>query len=611
MMGLALIFAETALIAFILHRLLKANERRRTRSTSSGDRLDLAQAMPEWVKRFGVNSNSFLTLYPGFEYFSSRERPVDGAIAYVQTSGCWVGASEPVTSQENQIELLKEWALETRRCGRRPLLLPVDQDFARKAKEAGFGILMIGSEPVFRLAEYPPNGVDWMDLAPAAKPLKAKGARVAEFNFEGLEEDEKSELEEMVEAWFGTRKSAALGFLNQVLPWHLHKEKRYFKVTLQEKVIGFQVAIPIAATNSWYLLDTIRRPDSPVGTTELLNLEAMRLLKAEGVNLVSMGVAPLSGMELAASPKIAPVAGYSNRRLTYEIMDWIFHNGNVFYNFEPLFRYKMKFKPSFQKPTYLVYGDGVRKARLGIRDLTGLSQAWLPSGVAHAAGVGVMRLLSKLSVSELIKSMLRPGVIVRSVPPNLGRLAYRCRFTLLIFALNVVGYALTTDFDGTIDPVMSERWAFSWPMLLKQPLHAIMLSPFLSWGAPHMAINILTLLLFTGSLEYLAGFRFTAISYLVPMLVCNPLTVGLAALSMRFLPFAIDTSVADVGASLGIFGTAGALHWFLRGGRYWLSVLVGMELIVFAESPAEHWIFLDHCLAIFTGLAIGKILLRD
>lgn len=378
---------------------------------------------------------------------------------------------------------------------------------------------------------------------------------------------------------------------------------------MKGETIAFLAAIPIPARQSWYLIDTIRTPSTPNGATELLLLEAMKSLKALGVHEATMGVAPLSGL---GSSQVVSLERFKEHRLIYKIMSLVFSKGNLFYNFEPLFNYKMKFKPTTLRPAFLIYRDVNAKPKLSVTDLVSLSQAWLPKGMAHAAGVGFVRMLSQLSLSDLIKTQLRPGVIVRSVPPSWGRLIYRCRITVAMIVLNFLGYVVAVGMHDRIPADTLNNYGFSLAQLYHHPLIALICPPFLHFNAPHLMTNLLSMVVIMGGLEYLGGSTITALCFFTPLLIANPVTFWFAYNVIKPLLPGLNENVLDVGASLGTFGSLGGLYWFLRYGTYYV---VGFSILFIAFSAVvdwrDNWVVIDHVVALAIGLGIGRWFLGD
>jgi lysylphosphatidylglycerol synthetase-like protein (DUF2156 family)/membrane associated rhomboid family serine protease len=605
MTGLLLPFASLLAIGAVLGGMLR--RRRLELARADARHLSLEEAF-SFVEKYGAVSNSFMTLYDGFRYFAyPAEGEPRAMIAYADTGDAWVGGAEPFAPEDDpepgRHESVREAALAAfataaNRAGRTAFMLPVGTAVARAARARGYRSLQIGSEPAWRFDRFPPTGRTWVDIVPTAKHLDARGARVTELRPDELPAERRAELEEIRIAWLASRGTDPLGFLNQVDPWKHAAKKRFFSVTLGGRTLAFLAAIPIPATKGWYLVDLFRRSDSPAGSTELLLLSAMRLLRQTGAEWASTGIAPLSGLEAASALELAD---FEEHRTLYKVLRLTYEKGNAFYNFKPLHRYKLKLLPTSCDPAYLIYRRPGGEPRLRLRDALGLFRAFLPSGVLGATRSGFVRLALKFRLSDWIRARLRDDIVVRSAPPSWSRLARRCRLTLALLAINLGFYLWANGLGGELGAGVQQAWEFSWPAFLAHPVHALALSPFLHHGPVHLSLNLLGLTVFTGGLEYLAGSWLTALCYLIPMWLANPLTAGALALAGR-------AAEADVGASLGIFGTAGGLLLFLRGRGWILGILLGA--IALDSISRGSWITWDHAVALALGAAVARARLR-
>lgn len=601
MIQLAAPIALVATLTGVTHSLLRAGWlAKRSRKAAATRRYLDEEEVQSLVAEFGHSSNSFMTLYPGFEYFAHPNEKIRGMIAFVETPDAWVGGAEPFCAPEDRESFLRAFAAAAQDIGKRAMMLPVDEANAELASRAGYGVIMIGSEPTWALENFPRTGNTWSDVVPTAKTLAAKRSQgLGSRSLEAFPQ-ERAELERMTQEWLGTRKMDALSFLNQVDPWFRQPDKRYFKVQLQERTLAYLAAIPIHARKSWYLIDLIRRSDTPAGSTELLLLQAMRILRESGALEVTMGVAPLSGLENAAQYACAKAKEHP---LTYQLLRAVYEHGHAFYNFKPLHQYKLKFAPTSTPPAFLIYTP-----KLGIRGILSLSRAFIPAGMARATWSGALRMVARFSLADWIRTQLTTHTVVRSVPPSWLRLLERCKLTVILLLANLGFYFWSSDSSGHINPSLESSWGFSWNSFLEEPLHSLILSPFLHWNLAHVCLNLLVLIAFTGGLEYLAGSGITAAAYFAPMLLSNPITAGtLAALKPWVTSF--NPSEIDVGASLGIFGCAGALSIFLRWGR-WLAIALCLGAIL--DAVISHaFLPLNHLVAIGLGWGVGRFMLQN
>jgi phosphatidylglycerol lysyltransferase len=94
------------------------------------------------------------------------------------------------------------------------------------------------------------------------------------------------------------------------------------------------------------------RASAPRNVMEVLLLHLMLWGKENGYARFSLGMAPLSGLEMSA---VAPV--------WTRMGNWLFERGGSFYNFQGLRTYKEKFHPDWE-PRYLAYPGGLNLPRI-------------------------------------------------------------------------------------------------------------------------------------------------------------------------------------------------------------------------------------------------------
>jgi phosphatidylglycerol lysyltransferase len=94
------------------------------------------------------------------------------------------------------------------------------------------------------------------------------------------------------------------------------------------------------------------RASAPRNVMEVLLLQVMLWGRENGYSRFSLGMAPLSGLEMSA---VAPV--------WTRMGNWLFERGGSFYNFQGLRTYKEKFHPLWE-PRYLAYPGGLSLPRI-------------------------------------------------------------------------------------------------------------------------------------------------------------------------------------------------------------------------------------------------------
>ncbi|OFZ83406.1 MAG: hypothetical protein A2583_08535 [Bdellovibrionales bacterium RIFOXYD1_FULL_53_11] len=546
-------------------------------------------AYEKLLKSHGANTNSFLTMYDGFSRFvpdgeAWRGR---GAIAFAETRHSFVAAAEPVCSKSDSVRMLEEFRDMAWNKNKSVMMIPVSEEYAEAARSLGFDSLMIGSEPVFDLEISLPDPGRFH----SARHLQSSGALVLMTGLDGLSKEQKKECDDILDEWLSIRWMSPLSFLNRVNPWEQGRHKRYFLLQHGGRCLGFIAAVPVWTENAWYLVDILRRKDSPPGTTELLICEAMRLLKNEGASWVSLGVSPLSRIG---------EADRSKHPLLYRLLALAYDRGNLVYRFKPLFEFKDKFCPTRYPLRYLImYPPGIHP-----RKVLNLLHAFIPGGIVEVAWSGLKRRIKGFELQDWFFKHLRDDMVVRQLPEGFGEYIARLPVTLSVG----VGAMAVWLLGNLVDPAAGREWignySFSGEDLKDSVVATLLFSPWLHWNFSHLASNLFCLFSGMALFELLAGSAIALVVFIPAMLLSNPVT--LLALS-AVMPSGGGMSERDVGISLGVFGCIGGLMYLLKHKRHFIFVFHGaVVLVAFFEKS---WLALDHIIAFWIGILSSKIIL--
>ncbi|HXS02465.1 MAG TPA: DUF2156 domain-containing protein, partial [Pyrinomonadaceae bacterium] len=159
------------------------------------------------------------------------------------------------------------------------------------------------------------------------------------------------ELREISAAWLKCKGTHELGFVLGSLGLDRRSAKRYFVARAEKgtgRIEGFVVCEPIFGRSGYYLDVTRRRQDAVRGTMELLTAEILRLLREEGCEMASMGLAPLALLDdpdLLDHPVLA------------RLMRFVYERVNINYDFKLLYRYKAKYHPHTWEPRYFCFNQ--------------------------------------------------------------------------------------------------------------------------------------------------------------------------------------------------------------------------------------------------------------
>ena len=173
---------------------------------------------------------------------------------------------------------------------------------------------------------------------------EAPDLRVVEYRRQAPNPDIDEQLEDISSEWLATRKSGEMGFNLGVFSVEDLSDKRTFLAQRDDgSVDAFVTWLPYRAGQA-VVLDAMRhRQAAQPGVMDLLISESALAFKQEGIQSVSLAVAPL-----ADADETAATSGYGRAiRLIFE------HFSQV-YGYRTLFQYKKKFGPRWE-PRYLVF----------------------------------------------------------------------------------------------------------------------------------------------------------------------------------------------------------------------------------------------------------------
>jgi lysylphosphatidylglycerol synthetase-like protein (DUF2156 family) len=328
----------------------------------------------EMLRHYGYEHQSFLSLYGGMQVWWSRQP--EAAIVYRQIGSVAVVISTPLAAREYWPQVTQVFLEHCQQHKLDCLMLPIGAEFAKVAHECGMGLLCVGESGYFKLPEWKPAGDRAKKVRAGVNQARKAGIRIEPYDPNRQPDSYvRAEVETLCQTWLETREVDALGWLLELDPFKLSEHKRYFLARRADsRLEGMLACSPVFAREGWYLEDLIRRPDAERGVSELLVVEALRHLAAEGAALATLGTSPLAGVETDG-----------DFRTLARLLKLIYRHFDAFYHFKALHRFKAKFAPSFVEKEFVA----VYPPRFRLRLVFALINAFEPTGLS-----GVM--ISKL-----------------------------------------------------------------------------------------------------------------------------------------------------------------------------------------------------------------------
>lgn len=294
------------------------------------------------VKKYGQNCNSYLVLEKDKSLFWGKS--VEGVIAYGVVKDTLVVLGDPVCAPEDFLGFLAEIKNFCEKNAYSLLFLNTTGMYLEQYKKLGLGATKCGVEPRFYLPEYSLAGGKAAKVRLNINHATKAGISIKEYD---PRKSRNTALEkaitEVSQEWFAMKKSGELVFTMGAIGFDNPMDRRYFyAVNPENEVEGFIVFVPFHGM-SGYMADVTRhRKNATRGVMEKILYEAMMTFQEEGVEWVSLAVAPLARLE--EEPEV-----------TEKLFNTIFEKMNSVYGFKALYQTKLKYNPTDWEQSYYVY----------------------------------------------------------------------------------------------------------------------------------------------------------------------------------------------------------------------------------------------------------------
>lgn len=295
----------------------------------------------DYLKKFGVHSQSFSTLQPGMDYF---DLPGIGYIGFMRKWGMTFVLSDPVAAPEHFELILERFHQRYPNASYIQVSKPV-VDFLHRR----FGLYgtQFGSESRIRLSDWSLSGKKKQILRTALNQAEKNGITVKE----RFSDDHTREISE---AWIRTRKckSNEIRFLIRPMQMNYKENERHFYAYQDGKAVGFIYFDPVYRNNRIIsYVPNISRANANFrqGIFYTLMAHAMDVFKSEGVPYLDLGLIPLS---------LDEATEHQESRLLKQLLHKLYEHGNFLYNFKGLEFTKSRFRGEMFK-TYCCHRRSV------------------------------------------------------------------------------------------------------------------------------------------------------------------------------------------------------------------------------------------------------------
>ena len=299
-----------------------------------------------WIEQWGVQSSSYFGYQADCKFFVHRDY---GCIAFssrrVFGKSLNVMPTSPYCAPEDIVSLAR--ALESF-TGCANLFLGVSETAREALAAAGYGFSQIGREFQANLSDFEVAGKQ-MKYLRWAKNLAKRGFEVRE---QAWPEVDQKRVREISEHWRKSKRFSyrELAMLTRPPIFDAEWKVRKFYCYLNGRLVGYVFFDPYFHDGKivGYCANILRSDPSvrPHGFLDLVVLEAIRIFRQEGIESVSLGMAPLYGVEEFDDD-------ISSVRKTAQ---FIYRYGSFLYAFRALAYHKQRYRMC-ETPWYICYKD--------------------------------------------------------------------------------------------------------------------------------------------------------------------------------------------------------------------------------------------------------------
>lgn len=348
------------------------------------------------VQKYGKDSLSYLSLEGDKKHFIDKN--LYGFIAYVVIQNIAVCLGNPVCQSTNSVQVFNEFKEFCKEHRLQICFCSITENFAELLKKNGFYISKYGEEALLDLTTYTLSGGKTEKLRQKLRRAEKSGTRIEEY-FPGIYRDHKLEekIYGLTQGWLMNKKGQltfTLGDLNFDNPLG----RRFFVAfDMHEEVVSILMFSPFDGQNG-YFLDVMRRKAASVpGVMEKAIVYASMKMKSEGTSWISLGLAPLAGIDLS-NPETTSLE---------KLFSVLFQYGTSNYNFQSLYQYKKKFNPSCWKTRYVAHETGISTIKVAYA----MAKARNVDGILKQIITGLVKYIAKYQIPQWLNKKVSGKIL--------------------------------------------------------------------------------------------------------------------------------------------------------------------------------------------------------
>jgi phosphatidylglycerol lysyltransferase len=371
------------------------------RSPSPGQRA-FDEPLYALLRRYGSHTVAYSTSQPGLSYF---RRP-EGFIAYGTKWGTRYVLGDPVAAPESREALIAEFLKD----GRATCFAMISRPTAEILVRHGYHANEIGIDIRIDLRTYDFTGPAKARFRQGASKLDREDYRVLELSDEQID---PARIERVSDVWKQSRpvSSREVRFLNRPISTRDEIDVRKFYVfSPAGDLVAFYFFDPIYRDGRVIGYSTSfkrRTPDAPTRTEEAVSKHAFELFKAEGKEVVTLGLIPLYGVKDEDLPHSRATSWIMRRLYASKNFTWV-------YNFQGHAEFKTRYQG---EPVPMYFASRGRLDLIRLLGLLKLCDVFSARDVARAM-FGLGRSLARRGAHRLSAAVRRPAENTEAAAPS-------------------------------------------------------------------------------------------------------------------------------------------------------------------------------------------------
>ncbi len=314
-----------------------------------GDQTASRGRLLDLMRRYGAPSEDFFKLWPQDKHYFFSQSGGSG-LAYRVQRGTALVLADPVGDPNDFAALLAQFADYCYGNGWSPSLIHVAPDWIDLYKQLGYDLQLIGQEAVVSLSHFQAETVKNKYFRNIANRFKKDNYRV-EFLNPPHHQAVVDRLRQISQDWLAhpgrSERGFVMGYFNLE---YLDRCRLLIARDAAQTIQGFINLVPADFDRHEATFDMMRHADNaPSNINDFMLMEMIVKLQAEGYERLNLGLSPLVGLDEPSE----------ENSLIGRVLRFAYANGDRFYSFSGLYRFKAKYEPHWSD-RYIVYRGGVR-----------------------------------------------------------------------------------------------------------------------------------------------------------------------------------------------------------------------------------------------------------